>query len=162
MDSAPGQGTTCEVYLPRLSATATLARIRTPVHGTPPLRDGIILLVEDEDLVRQLVRRTLVRMGYKVVAVPNAHDALQQVREAGVVPSLLLTDIVMPGMDGRELATHLERDFPGLPVILMSGFVDPRVRMAVPGERRWFLEKPFALDHLRATVERAFPAALDN
>jgi CheY-like chemotaxis protein/anti-sigma regulatory factor (Ser/Thr protein kinase) len=160
IDSAPGSGTTCQLYFPRLADPTAPARPRTPARGDANGGRGTILLVEDEDLVRQLAARTLARAGYQVVEAPNAHAALVEVRERGLCPSLLLTDVVMPGMDGRELATVLERELPGMPVILMSGFVDPRVPVRHPGgPSRLFLEKPFALDRLRSMVRDAMHAA---
>lgn len=159
LDSQPGEGTTCVVYFPRVADPVLLSRMRTPVRARIAEGEGSILLVEDEDLVRQLTRRTLVREGYQVVDAPNAHAALIEVRERGFMPSLLLTDVVMPGMDGRELASLLEREMPGLAVILMSGFVDSRVPLAgVDGTARFFLEKPFTLERLRALVRDAMRA----
>ncbi len=160
IDSAPMQGTTCQLYFPRLPEPALLSRARTPVRSGSVNGQGTVLLVEDEDLVRQLARRTLVRAGYQVVDAPNAHAALVEVRERGLVPQLLLTDVVMPGMDGRELAMLLERELPGLPVVLMSGFVDPRGAPVGAGvtATRFFLEKPFALDRLRGIVRDALAA----
>ena len=163
LDSQPGEGTTCVVYFPRVADPVLLSRTRTPVRARIAEGEGSILLVEDEELVRQLARRTLVREGYQVVDAPNAHAALIEVRERGFMPSLLLTDVVMPGMDGRELASLLEREMPGLAVILMSGFVDSRVPLAgVDGTARFFLEKPFTLERLRALVRDAMRAPQPN
>lgn len=160
LDSAPGAGTTCEIYLPAVDVHATSVRQRTPVRGHA-LREGAILLVEDEDLVRQLARRTLERAGFQVVDAPNAQVALSAVRDGGFVPDLLLTDVIMPGMDGRELASVLEEEYPGVAVILMSGFADPRLPMLTPtgGTRRFYLEKPFSLEDLRQRVREALAAA---
>ncbi|MBL8959512.1 MAG: response regulator [Gemmatimonadetes bacterium] len=163
LDSSPGGGTTVRLYFPRITEPALLSRSRTPARVHAGDGQGSILLVEDEDLVRQLTRRTLVRAGYHVVEAPNAHAALVEVRERGLTPTLLLTDVVMPGMDGRELATLLERELPGLSVILMSGFVDPRVPLAGrEGSARVFLEKPFTLDRLRSLVREAMRAPQVN
>jgi nitrogen-specific signal transduction histidine kinase/CheY-like chemotaxis protein len=158
LSSVVGRGTACRLYFPRLAEPSVMPHLRTPVRREPSEGRGPILLVEDEELVRQLTRRTLTRAGYQVVDVRNAHEALVEVRERGLVPSLLLTDVVMPGMDGRELATVMERELPGLPVILMSGFVDPgRPVVSGTGAPRFFLEKPFALERLRAMVSDAMP-----
>ncbi|MBK8248409.1 MAG: response regulator [Gemmatimonadetes bacterium] len=163
LDSSPGEGTTCRLFFPRIAEPSLLSRSRTPARIAGGDGQGSILLVEDEDLVRQLTRRTLVRAGYHVVEAPNAHAALVEVRERGLTPTLLLTDVVMPGMDGRELATMLEGELPGLAVILMSGFVDPRVPLAGrEGSTRVFLEKPFTLDRLRDLVRDAMRAPQVN
>jgi two-component system, cell cycle sensor histidine kinase and response regulator CckA len=156
LDSEAGHGTTCRVYLPREHEPATVPRQRPPAVVAPSPEGALVLVVEDEDLVRLLTRRTLERAGYRVVEAPNAAAALDLVRRQGVQPSLLLTDIVMPGMNGNELAAVLERDLPGLPVILMSGFVDQRVPLVGVGGGRWsFIAKPFALDELRRCVREA-------
>ena len=156
LESLLGRGTRCRVYLPRASTTVPALRVRPPRRATPASDRETVLVVEDEDLVRTLTRRTLERAGYRVVEAPNAHLALAMVRDGGLQPDLLLSDIVMPGMSGRELAVTLEREFPGLAVILMSGFVDQREPLAALGGGRWaFLAKPFSLDELRLKVSEA-------
>ena len=156
LESEPGRGTECLVFLPRVLPRAGVPRARTPVRvlrqGAPPT----IVVAEDEDLVRELTRRTLERAGYHVVDAPNGHAALELVRSRGLQPDLLVTDIVMPGMDGRELAAAMEIEFPGLAVVLISGFADQREPALSLGAGRWgFLAKPFGLDELRRVVSEA-------
>lgn len=161
LDSARGVGTAVRIYLPRVSADAVRPPSRTPVPASAGDR-ATVLVVEDEELVRLLARRTLERSGYRVFDAPNADTALALVRQHGVRPDLLLSDIVMPGMDGRTLAALLSQDLPGVAVVLMSGYFDQRT--TAPGSETWgFLPKPFTLAELRSAVrdtlrlERAVP-----
>ncbi|MGQ0650011.1 MAG: response regulator [Gemmatimonadaceae bacterium] len=156
IESVSGQGTNAQVYLPRAASIPVPLRPRTPARPAPPPGEEMILVVEDEDLVRILTRRTLERAGYRVVEAPNAQVALDLVRTHGMHPDLLLSDIVMPGMNGRELAATLDREFPGLAVVLMSGFVDQKDSRGTLGGGRWqFLPKPFSLEELRTRVREA-------
>jgi two-component system cell cycle sensor histidine kinase/response regulator CckA len=153
LDSALGAGTTVRIYLPRVGVDVARPVSRTPAPTSSGER-ATILVVEDEELVRILARRTLERSGYQVFDAPNADAALTLVRQHGVQPDLLLSDIVMPGMDGRTLAGVLTHELPGLPVILMSGYFDQRA--IGPGAEAWgFLPKPFTLAELRAAVRDA-------
>ena len=157
VESTPGVGTRCRVYLPRAASPSEPARPRTPIRTDAGPGRGTVLVVEDEDLVRILTRRTLERSGYRVYEAANAAAALDLVQALGLQPDLLLTDIVMPGASGRELASAMERLFPAIAVILMSGFVDQREPLV--GGGHWsFLAKPFSLDELRAKVAEAMGA----
>jgi two-component system cell cycle sensor histidine kinase/response regulator CckA len=159
LESEPGVGTRCRVYLPRERTPAAATRQREPVVAAASPDPALVLVVEDEDLVRILTCRTLARAGYRVVEAPNGSVALDLVRRQGIRPGLLLTDIVMPGMNGNELAAILEREIPGLPVILTSGFVDQRVPLVGVGGGRWsFMAKPFSPDDLRRCVREALGA----
>ena len=142
------------IYLPRAAAERP---VRVPARRVGQRSDtSTLLVVEDEDLVRALVRRTLQREGYHVLDAPNAHFALEIVQQCGAEIDLLLTDVVMPGLSGRELATQLERDFPLMAIVLMSGYVGEFQAIVSPnGTRRHFLHKPFTLGELKATVQHA-------
>jgi CheY-like chemotaxis protein len=157
LDSRVSFGTTCRIYLPRAPERESSPRVRTPSPIPRPEGLFTILVVEDEDLVRMLAKRTLERAGYRVVDAPNGHVALDLVREGNVQPDLLLTDIVMPGIDGRDLAATLETECPGMGVILMSGFVDRREANVIASTRWPFLPKPFSLDDLRSKVRETLP-----
>lgn len=155
LDSAERQGTTCRIYLPRAGTQEPISGIRSMPRVVASGRETV-LVVEDEELVRLLTRRTLERSGYRVYEAPNADTALTLVREHGVQPDLLVSDIVMPGMDGRALAATLTRQIPGLPVVLMSGYFDQRAgRSSFAGESWVFLPKPFTLAELRSCVRDA-------
>ncbi len=144
--SEPGRGTTMRVYLPRIDVPADPIE-RPEVVAPQALRGGeTILLVEDEEPVRSVTRQLLERNGYTVFEAPDGPSALGLVGgENGVVQfDLLLTDVVMPGMSGRELADHLRVNRPDLTVLFMSGYTDDAVvrhGMLEPGLA--YLEKPF-------------------
>ncbi len=148
VSSEPGLGTTFRIYLPRLLAGAAAAASTADVHG----RGEIVLLVEDDDVVRPLAARTLRGVGYQVV---EARDGAQAIERSASLPhiDLVLTDIIMPGMNGRELAHALAQSHPELAVLFMSGYTDEvatRQGMLEPGDA--LLEKPFTPASLVARV----------
>ncbi len=156
LDSAENQGTSCRIYLPRAATPSPMQGLRQPARTVSSGGRETVLVVEDEELVRLLTRRTLERSGYRVFDAPNADAALALVRDHGVQPDLLVTDIVMPGMDGRALASVLSQQLPGLAVVLMSGYFDQRDGGAsIAGEPWAFLPKPFTLADLRTAVRDA-------
>jgi two-component system cell cycle sensor histidine kinase/response regulator CckA len=110
--------------LPRVEATRSeLAEERQTTELVQlPRGNETILLVEDEAVVRELARSALADSGYTVLEARSPHDALQKLHEYNRAIHLLLTDVVMPGMSGRELATHLMRHRPELKVLYMSGY----------------------------------------
>jgi len=145
LDSAPGQGTTVRIYLPEVAAPV----IDTVAHAdTPPVQSQVqpklrILVVEDEPVVRELVLRLLRRAGHNVTGAPDGETALA-LASSGPAFDLLVTDVVMPGMNGRELAGRLQQLQPRLPVLFMSGYAhdfDGALPEA-PGASA-FLQKPF-------------------
>lgn len=152
-ESAPGKGASFRIYLPRVVApearNADASRSRTPVAvGTET-----IVVAEDEPLVRAMTRRTLERAGYRVYDAPNGAEALRLVRSLPTPPSLLITDIVMPVMGGRELASTVEREYPGLRILFMSGYTQERQAHLTDSDGvSRFLHKPFSLDELRNRV----------
>ena len=120
--------------------------------GVPPL----ILLVDDEPLVRRVVGRILRGCGYAVVEAANGVEALAADQHALEPLTLLLTDVVMPGMNGVALAAQMEDRHPGLPVLFMSGYAPDgglQERLARPGAL--FLGKPFGAEELAAIVGAA-------
>jgi two-component system cell cycle sensor histidine kinase/response regulator CckA len=147
VDSAPSRGTTFEIYLPRTDET-------TAVPPSKPDGDAVkdvptILVVEDEDSVRSVVRAILDLSGYRVIAVSSAEDALRIAEAAEPSFDLLLTDIVMPGIGGRELADRVAAARPNARVLFMSGYIEGGPTMT-PGVS--FLQKPFTPDELEAKV----------
>jgi CheY-like chemotaxis protein len=144
--SEPGKGTTMRVYLPRVDQPAD--PIERPDESSPEGLRGTetILLVEDEAPVRSVTRQLLERNGYTVLEAPDGPTALALLEKADGSQrvDLLLTDVVMPGMSGRELADRLTARRPGLRVVFMSGYTDDAVvrhGMLEPGLA--YLEKPF-------------------
>jgi CheY-like chemotaxis protein len=132
--------------------------------GAPP-RDGseVVLLVEDEEPVRQVARLALEEHGYRVLEAPSGFEALQVFDLHQQEIDLLLTDVVMPGMSGRELADTLRRRSPGLAVLLMSGYNDAAVgRSGRPGADDPLLRKPFTPSALAAAARSALDARPGN
>lgn len=150
--SEPGQGTTVMIYLPQ--AVADLDNDLEAAKGLTddlPRGDETVLIVEDEMSVREMVARTLQMKGYTVLAAPNGLEALQVARSYGHI-DLLLTDVVMPYMNGNVLASLLCEQYPDLQVIYMTGYSNiPRDPQAI------FLEKPFT----RASLARVIRDGID-
>jgi two-component system cell cycle sensor histidine kinase/response regulator CckA len=150
--SEPGRGTVFEVYLPQRER----ASISTYPESVTPRASGgteTILLVEDEPQVRELVLAVLRARGYTVLAAENATEAvrLEEIHRARI--QLLITDVVMPGMSGRELAEHMAALRPEMKVLFISGYTDDAVlRHGVIAPGSGFLQKPFALEDLLQRV----------
>jgi CheY-like chemotaxis protein len=160
VDSAPGQGTTFTVCFPRSRGRVSRARRE---HG-PDAGGGHenVLVVEDHPSVRALAMNVLRKAGYAVRAAGNGPEALRMVeREPGAI-DLLVTDVVMPHMSGKEVAERLARERPGMRVLYVSGYPrgtgDHRVALQ-PGDE--FLPKPFTgpqlLGKVREVLDRAAP-----
>ena len=149
VETAPGDGTTFTLYLPRTEDD--LISETAPAEPEPEGHSETILLVEDERSVRTLVRRLLEVEGYIVVTAESAEDALVVAdREAGI--DLVLTDMVMPGMNGRQLMEQLEHSRPGMKVVYTSGYFDER---ATGTGGAAFLQKPYTNQVLARTVREA-------
>ena len=153
--SEPGIGTTCRVLLPTTDRTPTIGRSPTEprdLHGTET-----VLVVEDEDALRDVVRRILSRNGYVVLACANGPEAIALVESHTGVIDLLLTDVIMPQMLGKEVAARIQEFRPGLPVLYMSGYARPVLGPTL-GEETVLLEKPFSEQLLLIKVR----GVLDN
>ena len=152
IDSAVGEGSTFTIYLPRC-ADAALAIAPRRVERENWRGSETILVAEDEVLVRAMTRRTLERAGYQVYEAGNGVEALVIARSLGDRLHLLLTDIVMPEMGGRELAATLRLERPSLSILFMSGYTQERdAHLSAGGGITHFLHKPFTLDELRGRV----------
>jgi CheY-like chemotaxis protein len=142
VDSEPGQGTTFRIYLPRLEAAVTVDRSVHPAAAAGGTET--ILLVEDEEGVRELARDILRASGYTVLEARNGAEALLLFERHQGPLDMLLTDVVMPRMSGRELAERLAPLRPELSVLYMSGYTDDAViRHGVLAAGTAFLQKPF-------------------
>ena len=166
--SAPGAGTTVDLYLPATAPTEVTATATAPqlvVHGNAET----ILLVEDEEPVRDVVSRVLRRNHYVVVAVGSPDEALGVCARGDVRVDLLLTDLIMPGLSGAELADRLRQHRPDLPVVYMSGYSGEQLRDAHPDRpagntgaststststSTTLLRKPFSTSSLLAALRR--------
>jgi len=111
-----------------------------------------ILLVEDEGFVREVTSEVLESAGYTVLKASNATEALQAFGEFQGEVHLLLTDVIMPGKSGRELAQELRATQPGLKTIFMSGYSDHQVLRQ--DARAWYVAKPFSVESLARTIRR--------
>jgi PAS domain S-box-containing protein len=161
VDSAPGRGTTFRIYFPRIAGAGARRREDSrpaALHGTET-----ILVVEDDDQVRAVAVAILRRHGYQVVAARDGAEA-EHHSEAHRDPiHLLLTDVVMPGINGPELATRLQRRHPALKVLCMSGYTDE----IFDGQRACeaqlpYLQKPFTADALALHVRRVLDGDLGD
>jgi two-component system cell cycle sensor histidine kinase/response regulator CckA len=153
-ESAPGRGTTFGIELPAVEAPE--AAPDAPPDGPAPGGLGRVLLVEDQPAVRQVTSRMLSSLGYEVVEAGDGIEALLQL-ERGAAPALLVSDVTMPGMLGPELARRAVDRRPGLPVLLITGYVGAG-RAAVDGGPFPVLRKPFDV----GTLARAVRAAIDG
>ncbi|TFU03743.1 PAS domain-containing sensor histidine kinase [Polymorphobacter arshaanensis] len=157
MHSRPEGGTRFSVYLPADGSGAIAAASTAEPEAAATLR-GRVLLVEDERAVRLVVERSLQRMGLDVTSVGDAADALDMLQDTNGDFDLLITDLVMPGMDGVQLVHAAQERYPTLRTILMSGYAEPPQRAAAGEYGMHFLAKPFASSELLAVVHQAFPS----
>ena len=156
--SEPGRGATFKIYLPRVDAPVESAAPPAPVER-PPRGSETVLLAEDEPAVRAIARQALERQGYTVLAAPSGADALALAAQHGATIHLLLTDVVMPGMSGRDLADRLTAQRPGIRVLYISGYTDNAIvrhGMLEPGLA--YLQKPFRPDALVRKVREVLDA----
>jgi len=150
--SYPDGGTTFDIYLPKAS---TGAKSESNEQVAPaPRGDGTILLVEDEEIVRELSRQVLEFYGYRVINAESAATAIEIFKERGSEIDMLMTDVVMPGMGGQELAEALKTTRPELKVLFTSGYLEePVTGIEKNGENGNFIQKPFAYDQLARKVK---------
>ena len=149
--SEPGLGSAFKVYLPSFMAAPTTAR--DLVREIPSGGRETLLVVEDEEMVRLLACRVLRERGYTVHEASHGAEALELLERAPVLPDLVVSDVVMPTMGGRELGTRLRERAPGLPVLYMSGFTgEDVVRRGLLDPGAPFQQKPFHPDALAKQV----------
>ncbi len=162
VESMPGKGTRLRVYLPRHEAEEELpappaargpAILAEPAPAPRP-PGATVLLVEDEEPVRRLAERALAAAGWQVIAAASGDDALALLGSAAP-PRLdaVVSDVVMPGIDGLALVGALRASRPGLPAILVSGYADEALRREMSEQDMLFLAKPYAMKALVAAVQ---------
>jgi two-component system, cell cycle sensor histidine kinase and response regulator CckA len=152
--SAPGRGTTFHIYLPCAGATAKPVERRTS-GGVSARGSGTVLLVEDQSAVRAVTRKILERTGYTVLAAASGAEALRLFEARGGEVNVLLTDMVMPEMSGRELASRLRERRPSLRIVFMSGYTEDALLRSGGGEGGFFLQKPFTSADLTGRLREA-------
>jgi two-component system, cell cycle sensor histidine kinase and response regulator CckA len=158
VDSELGRGSTFTLLLPQVRGTSQRNEVVVPRPVAAPAHE-IVLLVEDEAAVRRAVQRALERLGYRVHAAQDGEDAL---RLAGTLDGidLLLTDVVMPGMDGPELAVRLRDRWSDLPVLFVTGYsADRLMRTGAVGPHDRVLEKPYQPAELTRTIRDMLEAS---
>jgi CheY-like chemotaxis protein len=164
--SALGRGATFTLYLPVLTDVHVVERRGEP-RGEPPLpgpdaaqAGATILLVEDEPAVRAIAARSLERNGFRVLQASGGAAAIELADRHGR-PDLVLTDLMMPGIGGTELARRLRQRWPALPVLYMSGYsMEDLVRQGAIGTERTILQKPFTPAGLVGSVAAALSKAV--
>jgi two-component system cell cycle sensor histidine kinase/response regulator CckA len=162
VETVAGQGTTFRIWLPRHEGPAEPPPALPPpaADAAPPAAPALpVLLVEDESAIRRLSERALRRAGYEVQIAENGEEALALLESAAAAPCVLVSDVAMPGMDGLELARRARARFPGLPVVLVSGYAEAALGADLPAERIRFLAKPYRPQELVALVGAAVAAA---
>ena len=155
VDSTPGRGTTFTICLPEVSAGQRQRPEPVARLSEPQARGETVMILEDEDGVRELTARVLRDRGYQVVLARNGAEAIAGLRNGGGEPDLLLTDVIVPDMGTEELAGEVHKVVPGLPILYMSGY--PRDDILARGLLRTdqpFLQKPFSSEDLARIVGR--------
>jgi PAS domain S-box-containing protein len=152
VQSAKGTGTVFQIFLPRVDSREVEKQKETPAFPPVP-GTGTILLVEDEDMVKEYIRSILTRAGYAVLVASNGRDALERVASRSDGIDLLLTDVIMPEMGGKELQDRIRTAFPNIKAIFMSGYTEDAIlRQGVIDGKIEFLRKPFGSAELLAKV----------
>ncbi len=147
-DSRPGKGATFTIYLPVHTATAPAKQVAAPKPKQGDLwGSGTILLVEDEDMVRAVAERALTRQGYTVLTAEHGEAALELLAEHPR-PDLLISDVVMPMMDGPTMVRHARERYPDLPILFMSGYAEEQLRKSIDLDNVAFIAKPFSVQQL--------------
>mgnify|MGYP001325954277 CR=1 FL=1 len=151
VQSEPGRGTTLQIFLPRVEGIAE--KQAAPVPPTALGGTETVLLVEDEESVRQLVRETLAAKGYRVMEAENGETGIAAAGQHQGEIDLVITDVVMPGMGGRELVKQLSQTRPRTKVLYLSGYTADAIGSegSIDGGAA-FLQKPFTLQSLSRKV----------
>ncbi|MPS70940.1 ATP-binding protein [Novosphingobium aerophilum] len=155
-ESEVGRGTRFVVYLPVHHVAPGAAAAPAPVEEVEAepsqwAGGGTILLVEDEDPVRIVAERALTRQGYEVTCARDGEEGLELVQEGGRF-DLVVSDVVMPSLDGPAMAREIRRIAPDLPVLFMSGYAEEQLRKEIGIANAWFMPKPFSVQQLSEKV----------
>jgi two-component system cell cycle sensor histidine kinase/response regulator CckA len=156
-DSKVGEGTRFTIYLPvhHVEEEKATRRQAKPAEAEKEMwGTGTILLVEDESMVRAVAERALTRNGYKVLTATNGEEALEIV-DRGDEIALLISDVVMPLMDGPTMVREARKTRPDLPILFMSGYAEEQLRKSIDIANVAFLPKPFSVQELAEAVRKA-------
>ena len=157
-DSKVGEGTRFTIYLPAHEVEAKERKSRAAKPQESELwGTGTVLLVEDEPMVRTVAERALTRHGYKVLTANNGEEALEILGQGEDV-NLLISDVVMPLMDGPTMVRVARKDRPDLPILFMSGYAEEQLRKSIDIDNVAFLPKPFSVQELAEAVRDVLAA----
>ena len=164
-DSTVGKGTVFSIYLP-VHAAAAEAQQGTPggvrkAAASETWGTGTILLVEDEDMVRNVAERALARQGYTVLTASDGEQGLARMSQVEHI-DLLISDVVMPGMDGPAMVRAIRASRPDLPVLFMSGYAEEQLRKSIDIANVAFLPKPFSVNQLAEAARDVLAAAQER
>ncbi|TVQ56753.1 MAG: response regulator [Rhodobacteraceae bacterium] len=156
VESEPGKGATFSIYLPRCERE--VQPVAEPRRVAPPETDltgrGVVLLIEDEAPVRAFAARALKLRGYEVLEAANAEEALDLLEDPSLRVDVLVSDVVMPGMDGPSCVREARRARPDVKVVFVSGYAEDSLKRSMDGlDNCHFLPKPFSLNELTAKVK---------
>lgn len=159
LDTHPGRGTTVTIHLPRSEAPASRAPQPRPKRPVVLTGNETILLVEDDEQIRQLAQRALSRLGYRVLTAEDATHAMMVYNRYRGRIDLLVTDVIMPNMGGAELARRLEALGADIKVLFITGYTDDvLVQNGIDGDRAPLLRKPFTPGPLAEKVRQVLDA----
>ena len=149
--SEPFKGTTFKIYFPRVTGKAE----PLPAHEAKPVTgSGAVLVIEDEQTVREMVCEMLETLGYKAIEVGNADQAMSLVQENQQIDAVMV-DLILPGVGGPEIVARIRKARPQLPVIFMSGYSDRASQVQELGPDALFLQKPFSVAALGQKISKA-------
>jgi CheY-like chemotaxis protein len=153
VDSRPGKGSTFYGFLPRVDGVADIPGL-APAEAAPGFAGETILLVEDQEAVRQLMREILEMSGYLILEAASGKDALRISGEHEAPIRLMVTDVVMPGMSGTDLRDRLRAQRPHMKVLYISGYADDALHADALDANAAFLQKPVKAADLERTVRK--------
>ncbi len=161
VDSAPGAGARFSIYLPRWDGALPAAepvRAVVPSPAASPVQGRTLLLVDDEAPVRRLAERAFAKAGWRVLAAEDGESALARAEAEPGALDLVISDVIMPGMDGAALLERLREARPGLPAILVSGYAAEALGHELAALNVVFIAKPYGLKDLVARAGELVPA----
>jgi two-component system cell cycle sensor histidine kinase/response regulator CckA len=155
--SEPGKGTTFKIYIPRSMEEAVAKEAAE--ESLPASATGTVLLVEDDDMVRTMTAEMLQAIGYTVLSTGSPSEALSFFEKGDAAIDLVITDVVMPVMSGKELSKRIEAIRPGVRVLFMSGYTTNVIaHRGVLDEGVYFIQKPFSTSDLARKINETINA----
>ncbi|WP_438726710.1 ATP-binding protein [Parasphingorhabdus sp. DH2-15] len=169
VDSEPGAGTSFTIYFPVFDGPIDSSSEPATIKDDPPAQNdwgsGTILLVEDEDMVRAVAERALSRQGYTIITASDGEDGLEQFNAHNGLSGgidLVISDVVMPVMDGPAMAKEIRGLNSEVPILFMSGYAEEQLRQSIDVDRMFFLPKPFSVAQICEMTGRALAQYSQN